>query len=234
MYEMLNKISKKDLDKYFNELSKIYRKMTHGYEVEIILIGGASILINYNFRDVTNDIDAYYLPSSEIKEAIHKVSDKFGIDTKWLNDDFKTTKSFSNKLSEFSTFYKSYNEVLSIRTIKDEYLIAMKLVSGRIYKNDISDIVGILYECKKNNKVITLETIDKAVKHLYGNWDLISSEVKNILNDALNNNDLGKMYNNIVKNEKSNKATLIDFDDKYPNILNETNINDILDKLKSK
>lgn len=229
---MLNKIEKNTLDKYFSELSKIYKKLTHGYEIEIVLIGGASILINYNFRDVTNDIDALYLPSSEIKEAIIKVSEKFNISTKWLNDDFKTTKSYSNKLSEFSTFYKSYNEVLTVRTIKDEYLIAMKLVSGRIYKNDISDIVGILYESKKHGQAITFEHINKAVKNLYGGWDLITKEVKLILDDALKNKDLETLYKEIRKNEQDNQSTLIDFDNKYPDILNEANIKDILKKLK--
>lgn len=227
---MLNKVKRNSLDKYFNELSKIYKKLTHGYEIEIVLIGGASILINYNFRDVTNDIDALFLPSSEIKEAIIKVSEKFNISTKWLNDDFKTTKSYSNKLPEFSTFYKSYNEVITVRTIKDEYLIAMKLVSGRIYKNDISDIIGILYECKKHGKIITFELIDKAVKNLYGNWDLITEEIKLILNDALKNKDLEKLYTEITKNERNNRSTLIDFDNKYPNVLNEANIKDILNK----
>lgn len=229
---MLNKIEKSTLDKYFNELAKIYKKLTHGYEIEIILIGGASILINYNFRDVTNDIDAIYLPSSEIKEAIHRVSEKFGISTKWLNDDFKTTKSYSKRLAEFSTFYKSYNEVLTIRTIKDEYLIAMKLVSGRIYKNDISDIIGILYECKKRSKIITFEMINKAVKDLYGNWDLITNDVKQILDSALENKDLEKLYSKITDDEQNNRSTLIDFDNRYPDILNETNIIDILKKLQ--
>lgn len=105
---MFTKIDKVKLDNYFNELAKIYKRKSHGYVFEFILVGGASILINYDFRDVTNDIDAYFLPSSDIKDAIKTVSQKFGIDSKWINNDFQKTKSYSNKLSEFSTFYKSY------------------------------------------------------------------------------------------------------------------------------
>ena len=33
-----------------------------------------------------------------------------------------------------------------IRTVRSEYLVAMKLVSGRQYKKDLSDIAGIVYE----------------------------------------------------------------------------------------
>lgn len=57
---MFTKIDKVKLDNYFNELAKIYKRKSHGYVFEFILVGGASILINYDFRDVTNDIDAYF------------------------------------------------------------------------------------------------------------------------------------------------------------------------------
>ena len=77
MWIMFTKIDKVKLDNYFNELAKIYKKKSHGYIFEFILVGGASILVNYNFRDVTNDIDAYYLPSADIKDAIKIVSEKF-------------------------------------------------------------------------------------------------------------------------------------------------------------
>ena len=33
-----------------------------------------------------------------------------------------------------------------IRTVRSEYLVAIKLVSGRQYKKDLSDIAGIVYE----------------------------------------------------------------------------------------
>ena len=47
----------------------------------------------------------------------------------------------------------------------------MKLMSGRIYKNDISDTIGIIISNKNNGKDGTYDMIDKAIKNLYGNWD---------------------------------------------------------------
>jgi hypothetical protein len=225
---MFTKIDKIKLDNYFNELAKIYKKKSHGYNFEFILVGGASILVNYDFRDVTNDIDAYYLPSADIKDAIEIVSQKFDIDSKWINNDFQKTKSYSNKLSEFSTFYKSYGEIINVRTIKDEYLIAMKLMSGRKYKNDISDIVGIINSCKSNNKIITYDLIDNAVKNLYGNWDNIDKEVVELLHIILNTKNLNELYDKTLKDENNSKQQLLDFNDKYQHTLNEANINDVL------
>ena len=104
---MLTKIDKTKLDNYFNELAKIYKKKSHGYVFEFVLVGGASILVNYNFRDATNDIDAFFLPSADIKDAINAVSEKFSISTNWINNDFQNTKSFSDKLPTFSAYYKN-------------------------------------------------------------------------------------------------------------------------------
>lgn len=231
---MFTKIDKIKLDNYFNELAKIYKKKSHGYIFEFILVGGASILVNYNFRDVTNDIDAYYLPSADIKYAINKVSQKFNLDLTWINNDFQKTKSYSNKLSEFSTFYKSYGEIINVRTIKDEYLIAMKLMSGRKYKNDISDIVGIINSCKSNNKIIKFEMIDTAVKNLYKGWDNIDKEIIELLHTILESKNLEELYNETLEDENTARQQLLDFNDKYQNILNEANVNDVLAILNKK
>ena len=231
---MFTKIDKVKLDNYFNELAKIYKKKSHGYIFEFILVGGASILVNYNFRDVTNDIDAYYLPSADIKDAIKIVSEKFSIDSKWINNDFQKTKSYSNKLSEFSTFYKSYKEIINVRTIKDEYLIAMKLMSGRIYKNDISDIIGIIISNKNNGKNVTYDMIDKAIKNLYGNWDGVDKDIIKILDDVLSSNNLEELYSKTISEEQNSRQSLLEFDEKYNNAINEANVKEILKLLKKK
>jgi len=134
-----------EIDDYLKDVAKEYRKLV-GKKVpaEIILIGGASILLNYGFRDVTTDIDALIIAASSMKEAINIVGDKRGLPTGWLNTDFVKTESFSPKLYQYSEYYKTFSNVLEVRTIGAEYLIAMKLRSGRLYKNDISDVVGIL------------------------------------------------------------------------------------------
>lgn len=68
--------TKDNLDSYLKELAKEFRKK-NGTKMpaEIILIGGASVLINYGFREMTYDMDAIINSSGAMKEAINTVGD---------------------------------------------------------------------------------------------------------------------------------------------------------------
>jgi len=228
--------TKDNLDFYLKELSKIFRKLNgKKTPAEIILIGGASILVNYGFRDMTNDIDAIIHASSVMKEAINVIGDKFQLPRGWLNTDFTRTKSYSDKLTRVSVYYKTYSNILTIRTIAAEYLIAMKLVSGRQYKNDLSDIAGILWEHQKNGNPISYEMIDKAVVELYGGWSEVSDRVRTILAEVFKNGNFEKLYNDTRYSEIESKKVLIDFENKYPSALkNGNDVNSFLESVQRK
>jgi len=185
-----NTIQSAMLDMYFRELAKEYRKrLGKSVRAELILIGGASILINYGFREMTEDIDAYISAPSVMKDAIRAVGDRFALPNGWLNADFMKTNSFSWRLLQYSSYYKTFLHVLEVRTVKDEYLIAMKLVAGRNYKHDLSDIIGIIATKKRQGEPLSFEQIDRAVHELYGNWDTIAEEMKRLLTEALGSAD---------------------------------------------
>ena len=139
--------TKENLERCLKELAKEFRKK-NGAKIpaEITIIGGASILLNYGFREMTYDIDAIIKSSSVMKEAINTVGDRLNLPTGWINTDFINTSSYTPKLIEFSKYYKTFSNILHIRTIDSEYLVAMKLRAGRQYKNDFSDVIGILIE----------------------------------------------------------------------------------------
>lgn len=51
-------ITKEKIDLYLNELGKlINKKRGHNFHSELIIVGGASILLNYGFRLNSEDID---------------------------------------------------------------------------------------------------------------------------------------------------------------------------------
>ena len=102
--------NKENLDLYLKELAKTFRKLNgKSVPAEIILIGGASILINYGFRDMTYDMDAIIISSTAMKQAINQVGDNLGLPNGWLNTDFMRTKSYSPKLIEHSVYYKTFS-----------------------------------------------------------------------------------------------------------------------------
>lgn len=217
--------TRNNIDHYLYEVAKIYKKANRAFpEAEIILIGGASVLLNYNFRDMTTDLDAILRASSSMKDAIKKVADDNGLESDWLNEDFKHTKSYSPKIIEYSKFYKKFCGCLTVRTIADEYLLAMKLCSARNYKKDLSDIVGILKENVERNTPINFDKINNAVINLYGSWDIIDNEVKNMLIETLKDDDLEEKYYSILKEEKLNKQALLLAQEKYPEQINDKNV----------
>ena len=225
-------ITKENLDTYLKELAKQFRKLNgKAMPAEITLIGGASILINYGFRDSTYDVDALIHASSAMKDAINYVTDTLGLPNGWLNEDFKNTKSYTPRLVNYSKYYRTFSNVLTVRTITGEYLVAMKLMAYRQYKHDISDIVGILREQQNSGDPLTLERIDKAVKDLYDNWDNLPENAKNMIESILANEDMDALYEAYANQAAAAKDALITFEDKYPDVLKEDNLADILNHL---
>lgn len=220
--------TKENLDLYLKELAKEYRKRGRGVHAELILIGGASVLVNYGFREMTYDIDAVYTAPSVMKEAVNAVGDRLGLPNGWLNTDFMRTDSYTPRLAQYSTYYRTYSNVLEIRTVSAEYLLAMKLVSGRRYKKDLSDVVGILYEQARAGKPLSYEQIDKAVVDLYGGWERINEYAKDLLMKALETPDLEALFLEQCEDEAEAKAAILEIERKYPKAVREDNVSDII------
>lgn len=227
--------TKENLDICLSKLAKEFRKLNgNKLSAEIILIGGAAVLANYGFRNMTYDVDAIIRASSSMKDAINRVADELGLPNGWLNSDFTKTKSYSPKLLQYSKYYKKFGYVLDVRTVSGEYLVAMKLMSGRQYKNDISDIVGILREEEEHGNILTLEAIKTAVCNLYDNWDNLPQNSRELIAKITQNGQLEKLYEQFRSNEKAAKDSLIDFERNYPGVTNADNINDIIDSLRNR
>lgn len=223
------------MDSYLKELAKEFRKINgNKMPAEIILIDGASVLINYGFREMTYDMDAIIQASSSMKDAINSVGDRMGLPNGWLNTDFMKTTSYTPKLIQYSKYYKTFSNVLRIRTVSAEYLVVMKLMAGRQYKNDLLDVVGILLEQEKSQQQICLEDIKKAAEKLYGGYDKLSEESRTFIETVYQNPDLTQLYAKVREDEKTNKDILIEFEDNYPDVLNGDNLTDILKAARAK
>ena len=228
-------ITKENLDLYLKDLAREFRKL-NGTKTpaEIVLIGGAAVLAGYGFREVTYDIDALIVASSAMKEAINRVGDRHGLPYGWLNTDFRRTSSYSERLFEVSVYYRTLSNILTIRMVTAEYLVAMKLMSGRQYKNDISDIVGILLEHQKRGIPLTAEAIYAAVAKLYGTNVEIPNGMLNWLNETIKNGDYENIYSESRAGEKEAKSALLNFEESNPGELRGENINSIIEAAKRK
>lgn len=227
--------TKENLDSCLKELAKEFRKKNGtGMPAEIILIGGASILINYGFREMTYDMDAIIKSSGAMKDAINTVGDRLGLPIGWLNTDFVNTSSYSPRLVEYSKYYKTFSNILHIRTVSAEYLVAMKLMAGRQYKNDLSDIVGVLIEQEERNEPLTFDKIRKAIIDLYDSYSRIPKDSRVFIEAVYKKEDLHAFYKQCRELEQENKDVLVAFQEDYPGVLNGDNLADILKAAKAK
>lgn len=227
--------TKENLDGYLRELAKEFRKKNgNKMSAEIILIGGASILINYGFREMTYDMDAIIKSSGAMKEAINTVGDRLELPVGWLNTVFANTKSYTPRLVEYSKYYKTFANILQVRTVSAEYLVAMKLMAGRQYKNDLSDIVGILIEQEERKKPLSFEVIQKAIVDLYDSYDKVPEDSRVFMEAIYNKEDLHDFYRQCREIEQENKDTLVGFQENYPGVLNGDNLADVLKAARAK
>ncbi len=223
--------TKENLDYYLKELAKEFRKRNgKNTSAEIVLVGGAAILANYGFREMTYDIDAVITASSALKEAVNTVGDRLGLPNGWLNADFKNTSSYSPKLSQYSKYYRTYSNVLNIRTISSEYLVAMKLMSGRRYKKDLSDIIGILSEQERMGEPLSYQKIDCAVRNLYAGWEHISEYAIQVLKAALDSENLKELFMEQEHEEALSKQAVLQVQKYEGEKVKESNVDEIIQK----
>lgn len=225
--------SKDNIDNLLFQLAKEYKKRNRksNLTAEIIIVGGAAIVSKYGFRQSTTDIDSLIFASSSMKDAINIVGDKNGLPPGWINEDFRKTSSYTEKIRQYSVEYKKFAYILEVRMLPAEYDVAMKLASLRPYKYDLSDVVGIIKSAK-----ITMEQIEKAVEDFYGGFEKLShpDEARKLLDSIFSSDNLEELYDSTRTSESDNHVVLKDIEDKYPKLLNEGNIASVLEAAKRK
>ena len=225
--------SSDNLDEYLKELSKEFKKLNGKHmPAEVTLVGGAAILANYGFRDKTYDIDAIIRASSAMKQAASNTADKFNLNNDWLNTDFMQTASYSPKLEQYSQHYRTYSNIVEFRTVSAEYLVAMKLMAGRKYKHDFSDVAEIMAEHQKKSNPLSQEQIENAITNLYEDKNKLPEHSVKFLNYICSSNDLDKDAQVCEEIEKINSQFLSQFAEEYKNVANGKNVDKILNSLQ--
>ena len=168
MMQSKKKITRANAVDIIRRFAKEYRKALGKAPAEITIVGGGSIMLNYKFRDATQDFDVILHAASGIKDVITRFADENNLPRDWMNTDFVKTASYSDVLMEVSRHYCWLNnQTLEIRTVSGIYLIAMKMIAHRDYRNDVSDAIGILIEEAEAGNHFSYDEIETAYQKLY-------------------------------------------------------------------
>ncbi|MGC2174978.1 MAG: DUF6036 family nucleotidyltransferase [Acidimicrobiales bacterium] len=109
---------------------------------EVFIVGGAAMAIAYDTRRSTADVDAVFVPSSEVRTAASRVAERMNLEPDWLNDG---AKSFlpgedENQIGVYE------GQHLSVAAASPQYLLAMKLMASRV-ERDQDDIRELYKLC---------------------------------------------------------------------------------------
>jgi len=99
-----------------------------GERGEIVVVGGAALVMLFGARETTKDVDAYFVSPtpSAMRTAVARVAEALGLPEDWLND---AAKGFLVGLTTGAILYQS--QFLLARAASTEQLLAMKLAAWR-------------------------------------------------------------------------------------------------------
>lgn len=113
----------------------------------------------------------------------------------------------------------------------------MKMRSGRIYKHDLSDIIGILIEeNEKRESPINITEIRDACEKLYGEtgYDTMPAASRKLIENTVNLNiqELRHLYRQQTETEAENCSLLVQFEAENPGTLSSENLTEIVENLR--
>lgn len=214
--------------------AKEYRKELGNVPGEIIIVGGASIVLNYSFRQATQDFDVILRTVSSVNYVIKKFADENGLPRDWMNTDFMKTESYSSVLTEASTHFCTLNNgTLEIRTVAGVYLVAMKIRAHRDFRNDFSDALGVWLEEAENGNRISIENLQSAYTKLYK--DEIPQDIFERIEMIFSKNldEIKEIYKKQRDSEKEIGVKLVSYIEKGAEI-NTRNVDDVVARIKER
>jgi hypothetical protein len=139
-----------------------------GQLIEIAVYGGAAIVLAFNFRQATKDVDAVSSGNPAVlRRLAAEVARERGWDPDWINDavkGFVSAKS-AEGLRHFRSYPSDDGPGLRVLVPTAEYLLAMKCLAMRIgaadHTHDEGDIYHLMRETGRSTVAKLVEVVEK-------------------------------------------------------------------------
>jgi predicted nucleotidyltransferase len=129
-------MDRQDITKYLRLLGE--ELLARGVTGEIVIAGGAFMLLVIQNRDTTKDIDAYFSAEPKaIRDAARVIAEREDLPPDWLNDGIKGFFYEEPSVQAWADF-----PGLRIYMVTPEYAFALKSIAGR--PEDIGDLRALI------------------------------------------------------------------------------------------
>lgn len=144
-------LGRESLRKAFTLLAeKLSQKNVVG---DIHVFGGAAMVLAFDSRAATRDVDAVFEPDTQVLDAAHEVAQELGLPRSWLNNQASTY--VSGRAGRGTPVFDHPH--LRVMTTPPEHLLAMKVRAAR-QTRDAEDI-GVLVRYLGLDSVSAVEEI---------------------------------------------------------------------------
>ncbi len=128
-----------------------------GIKGEVGVVGGAAMVLAFNVRQATRDVDAVFEPSSKVREAAARVAAARILPTDWLND---AVKGYMPANTEPRSILLDLPH-LAVWTPPPQYLLAMKAIAARFDSHDAQDLRALIRHMGLRRPEDVLEVVER-------------------------------------------------------------------------
>ena len=128
-----------------------------GVRAEVGIVGGAAMVLAFNARDATRDVDAVFEPSSKVRTAAARVAKALGLPADWLNDGAKGYMPADTQPRSILVDLPG----LAVWVPPPQYLLAMKAIAARFDSNDATDLRMLIGHLKLRRVEQVLEVVER-------------------------------------------------------------------------
>jgi len=159
------------LRKLISELAIELNKKSKKTPVEhhLYIVGGAALVLGYNLRFATSDMDAVWSNQDYFRNCINKVAKRNKLNNGWCNMDVVLSKSYTPAITDEVNCHLAMRQgSLNVWVINLWLALCMKFIAFR--ERDRNDIKLIIDELRKDN-IVNKDTVMAAFNDYYTKYD---------------------------------------------------------------
>jgi hypothetical protein len=134
-------------ERIITALETLNKRLTEkGVTGELCIFGGAAMILAFDARESTRDVDAVFVPKTEIYQEVAIIAEEMNLPISWLNDG---VKGFVSADGDVTAEDMPQWENLRIMRPTTRYLLAMKCMAARVAEYDtVGDKNDIIHLCR--------------------------------------------------------------------------------------